>query len=410
MEPGRHMKMIAWMAVVALGITAASAQAQPPVEFVGSGFMTLGAGKMLGGTRGNAGDYSCPCFTSDYAQAGVYDGRNGLQWKPDSKLGLQGVVSMDNQRYSLTGQAVVRGARDGKVDLEWLYGSYKLNSEVTFQIGRKRLPMFYYSDTQDVGVALPWTHLPPQLYGWEAVNFNGANIMVQRRLGDWSATLNLLTGSESIKDAGYDRIYNGRRTRTDAKWKSIVGGDLVLQRDWFETRLVYIQSGTSTRNVSGTWDSATSSFAAATVQSDFTTGIKQRISGVAFNADYKNWLGFAELIHINRPGLNFKDYASIIAVGKRFGKWQLLLTQSRYWGTAVVDQGGDPNGLEAHQTRSITLRHDLTTSSVLKVQLDFQRDRSGPNWGIAQNSASLTGRDPAYGDARLLTVTYDVVF
>ena len=154
----------------------------------------------------------------------------------------------------------------------------------------------------------------------------------------------------------------------------------------------------------------TDTFDPTTVETDYTNGIKQRISGVAFSADYHDWLGFAEFIHIDRPGLNFKDYASIIAAGKRFGKWQLMLTQSRYWGTAVVDQGGDPSALEAHQTRSISLRYDLTTSSALKVQLDFQRDRSGPNWGIAQNSMAPTGMDPPYGNAKLLTVTYDVVF
>jgi hypothetical protein len=406
------MRMTAWMTGLAFAMTTISARAQekPAVEFATSGFMTIGIGKMLGGTRGSVGDYNCPCFASDYAQAGVFDRRSGLQWKPDSKLGLQGVLSMDNQRYSITAQAVARGARDGKVDLEWLYGSYKLTSEVTLQAGRKRLPMFYYSDTQDVGVALPWTHLPPQLYGWEAVNYNGANVMIQSRLGNWSTTLNMLTGSESIKDAGYDRIYNGRRSRTDAKWRNIVGGDLTLQKDWFETRLVYIQSGTSTRNVSGSWDSATSSFDPTTASTTYTTGLKQRIYGAAFNADYKDWLARSEFIHINRPGASFKDYASIVAGGKRFGKWQLLLTESRYWGSAVVERGGDPNALEAHRNRSITLRYDLTTSSALKLQVDFQHDQSGPNWGIAKNSASPSGMDPPYGDARLLSVTYDVVF
>lgn len=406
------MHLTSWMAAAALAASATTINAQESsaVKFSGSGFMTVGIGKMLGGTRTSVGDYNCPCFASDYAQAGVYDGRNGLQWKPDSKLGLQGDLSLDNHRLALTGQVVARGARDGKVNLEWLYASYKLNDQVTLQVGRKRLPMFYYSDTQDVGVALPWTHLPPQLYGWEAVNYNGANVMVQHRFGDWSATMNLLAGAETIRDAGYDRIYNGRRSKTDAKWQNIVGGDLTLQKAWFETRLVYIQSDTSTRNVSGSWDSATGAFDPATVAADFTSGLKQRIYGAAFNADYDDWLARTEFIHINRPGATFKDYASIIAGGRRFGKWQLLLTQSRYWGSAVVERGGDPNALEAHQNRSITLRYDLTTSSAIKAQLDFQRDQSGPNWGIARNSAAPSGMDPAYGHARLLSITYDIVF
>jgi len=60
------------------------------IEYSGSGFMTLGVGKMLGGTRGNVSDYECPCFNADYAQGGIYDGRSGLQWRPDTKIGVQG--------------------------------------------------------------------------------------------------------------------------------------------------------------------------------------------------------------------------------------------------------------------------------------------------------------------------------
>lgn len=409
------MNNTSWMVAAALGLAACSVQAQeaaapPAVQFTGSGFLTLGVGKMLGGTRQEVGDFDCPCFASDYAQAGVYTGSRNLQWKPDSKLGVQGEAALDNRRYSISGQLVARGARNGRVNLEWLYGSYKLNDTVTLQAGRKRLPMFYYSDTQDIGVAFPWTHLPPQLYGWEAVNYNGANLLIQRKLGDWSATANVLAGAESITDAGYDRIYYGRRSRTDAKWKNIVGGDLTLQKDWFETRLVFIQSDTSSRNVGGTWDEALKGYDANTIDPGFTTGIKQRIHGLAFNADYDDWLGRTEWIHITRPGLSFKDFAYIVAVGKRVGKWQGLITRSRYWGTAVVDQGGDPTALEGHATTSLTLRYDLSVSSALKVQLDFQRDQSGPNWGIANDSNSPSGVGKPYGNANLLSFTYDKVF
>lgn len=394
-----------------MNLTSSSVWAETPaVEFAGSGFLTLGLGKMLSGTRANVGDFECPCFASDYAQAGVYDGRSGLQWKPDSKLGVQGVAAFENKRFSLTAQAVARGARDGRINLEWFYGSYKFDDTITLQVGRKRLPMFYYSDTQDIGVALPWTHLPPQLYGWEAVNYNGANLTIQNQIGGWSSTLNLLMGAETIKDAGYDRIYRGRRSRTDVKWDNIVGGDLTLQKDWFETRLVYIESDTRTRNINGTWDASLVDYDPATVEAGYAPAAQQRIIGASFNVDYDDWLGRSEFIHINRPGLSFKDYAYIFAVGKRVGKWQFMLTQSRYRGTAVVDQGGDPDGLEGHITESLSARYDLTTSSAIKVQLDLQRDRSGPNWGIANDMTSATGYGPAYGNAKLLSITYDMVF
>ena len=96
----------------------AATNSHADTEYSGSGFMTLSAGKMLGGTVGNVGGYNCPCFVSDYAQAAIYDGRSGLQWNPDSKLGLQGTASFDDKRFSITAQAVARGAENGAADLE----------------------------------------------------------------------------------------------------------------------------------------------------------------------------------------------------------------------------------------------------------------------------------------------------
>lgn len=391
---------MAIIAVAAVGTVVA--QEAPPVEFSGSGFMTIGVGKMLGGTRNKVADFDCPCFISDYAQAGVYENRSGLQWKPDTKLGVQGSAFFDNRRFSVTSQLVSRGARDGAINLEWLYGSYKVNDSVTVQVGRKRLPMFYYSDIQDVGVALPWAHLPPQLYGWETVNYNGANLMVQQAIGDWSATLNVLAGSETFRDSGYWKIYNGRKSRTDVRWKNIVGGDLLLQKDWFEARFVYLQSKTETQMQKyGYWDPATGYDGALDSSWTPKPAFKQRIYGVALNADYNNWLVRSEFVHIRRPEQTWSDYASILGVGYRFGKWQPMITHSRYWGETARDRDGvkpPSSDLEGHYTVALTLRYDLTTSSSLKVQYDRQNDQSGSTWS------------PNYGNARLLTMTYDTVF
>src|ERR1035437_9715429 len=199
-----HKKLLQGIALMCLlATTNCYADAENGIEYSGSGFMTIAVGKMLGGTTGNVGVYNCPCYVADYAQAAIYDGRNGLQWGPDSKLGLQGSVAFDNQRFSVTAQAVSRGARNGTADLECLYASYKLTDKVTLQAGRQRLPMFYYSDAQDIGVALPWTHLPTWLYGWQAVNYNGASMRYQNQFSDWSAIATLFGGDERNNDSGY---------------------------------------------------------------------------------------------------------------------------------------------------------------------------------------------------------------
>ena len=383
-------------------LTAASSRAAEMngMELTGSGFMTLGVGKMLGGTRNNVSDYNCPCFIADYAQAGVYDGRGGLQWQPDTKLGVQGTAAFDNRRFSLTAQAVSRGARDGAVNLEWLYGSYKLNDQFTLQAGRKRLPMFYYSDVQDIGVALPWTHLPPGPYGWEAVNYNGVNLAYQDQWNDWTAAANLLAGNESKKDSGYWKIYNGRQSRSDIKWSNIVGGDLSLSKDWLETRIVYIQSDTQQTYAGNIWDAATRTYGTPATGAIYPSA-RQQIYGLSVNADYQNWLVRSEFIHINHPGLGYKDFAQLAGVGYRYGKWQPMATWSRYKGTSVdsgLQPGASPGVPNMQQTISLTLRYDLTTSSALKVQYDSQTDHSDPAY------------TPNFGDSRLLTLSYDMVF
>jgi hypothetical protein len=391
------LKTLLLMLALAAGDSRANEGGGP--EYSGSGFLTIGVGKMLGGTQGNVGDYECPCFVSDYAQAAIFDGRSDLQWGPDSKLGLQGAVAFDNRRFSVTGQVVARGASNGRADLEWLYATYKLGEKVAVQAGRKRLPMFYYSDAQDIGFALPWTHLPTWLYGWQAVNYNGLNLTYRDQFGDWTIGTNLLAGDEHRKDSGYWRVFgNGRQSVTDVHWTNIVGGDLVLSRDWFETRLVYLQSDTQDVNVSGAWNYTTQTY-------DPPTGAgpvaKQRIYGLALKADYEDWLLYGELIHIDHPGLTYQDYAETVAVGYRQGKWIPMLTWGRFRGTVVSDgvlPGAPASTANSQQTTTLSLRYDLTTSSDLKIQYDDTSDNSDP------------GFNPRYGSSRLLTLAYDMTF
>ena len=375
------------------------------VEYSGSGFYTIAAGKMLGSTRANVQDYNCPCYISDYAQAGVYDGRSSLQWQPDSKLGVQGSASYNS--VSVTAQVVARGAT-GTADLEWLYGSYDLNDKITIQAGRKRLPMFYYSDVQDIGFVLPWTHLPSGPYGWEAVNYNGINVRYQDRWSGWSATANLLAGGESNNNSGYWKIYNGRQSQSSIKWSNIIGGDLTLSKDWLETRAVYIQSNTQENYGGAIWDGAippSPTYQTYIPQSGPIYPLaKQQIYGLAVNADYQNWLLRTEFIQINHPGLGFRDHAQLVGVGYHYGKWQPMATWSEYRGTTVSDgliPPATPFPENMQQTISLTLRYDLTDTSDLKIQYDSQTDHSGSDY-------QALGYD--YGNSRLLTFTYDRVF
>jgi len=183
----------------------APVRAAPPVDsptpwqWSGSGFLTLAAGKVLGGSRDPDTDagFRCPCLPTDYAQGGIYEA-GSMSLKPDSVLGLQGSLSLGNGDLAATGQVVSRGARGGRVNLEWLYGTWDINPQWTLQVGRKRLPLLGQSEVQDIGYAVPWVHLPPQVYGWEIVNYNGANATYR---GDWAAGRPRPTSSSAARTA-----------------------------------------------------------------------------------------------------------------------------------------------------------------------------------------------------------------
>jgi hypothetical protein len=389
------IRSISYLGFLLLSASVSAAQ-DSIVEFSGSGFLTIGAGKMLSGTTATVLDRQCPCFVADYAQGAVYDGASGWQFAPDSKLGLQGNAKFNDTPFSVTAQAVARGSHNGQADIDWLYGNFQLNDSTDIQFGRKRLPLFYYSDIQDVGFAIPWTHLPPQQYGWEAVNYNGINILHRTRWSNWAATINVLAGRETVADSGYAKIYNGTNSKTSVTWNNIFGGEFSLVKNWFETRLVYIQSETSRVNSSGKWDSATQSFIANT--DPFYQGkvTRQNIYSVAFNVDTDNWLIRSEFLLIDRPGAEFRDHAQLLAAGRRFGSWLLMATASDYRSEAMG--AGDPTAQESHFSRSVTVRYDIDEASDFKVQVDNQKDQGGINWS------------PRYGDSQLLSVAYDRVF
>ncbi len=364
------------------------------IEWSGSGFLTLAAGRIVGGDDDNRRTnpaylgYRGPHLISDWAQGGVYEA-GGVRLAPDSRLGLQGSATF-SPALSLTAQVVARGARDGKVDLEWLYGTWKASDRLTLQFGRKRLPILYYSESQDVGVSYPWLRLPPDLYGWQVVNYNGANLLWRDQAGLWSYSANLFAGAETNRDTGYQKMYNGKHSRTDVKWTNILGGELTVARDWFEGRLGYFQN----RAYNGVPDG-----------NDFDPGYRQRIYTAGVAIDHGPWVLRNEYYLGDLSSVEEKDYAQIYALGYRLGKFLPMLTYATYYTRYIT--GGRRFGYshadeERHDTRSLSLRYDLSTSSALKIQFDDYRDRSG--------AAFRTGGSVAVGNARLIAVSYDLVF
>ena len=389
-----------WLALVVLllPVIVQAEEEENGVSFTGSGFLTIAAGKVVSGdAASDFNGYQGPLFIADYAQGGVYEG-NELCFKADSRIGLQGSAIFSPQ-FLLTGQAVLRATRNGKPDLEWAYGSYQFNDELSLQLGRKRLPLFYYSETQDVGFSSPWIHLPPGQYGWEIVNYNGANLRYQGQWGSWSNSMEIFAGAETKEDNGYWKIYNGKNTRTDSRWSNLVGADLMLAQDWFETRIAYIQSNFQNRYEDP----------AAPPPYDYTPAALQKIYSLSFSVDQHNWVVRNEYLDMDRKAVGEEDYSFLLGVGYRAGKFLPMLTYNQYKmelnpqyadPALIAPASIDPLAAEGWSVLALSLSYALTHSSDIKVQLDRWIDQNGPNFngGVA------------YGNPTLLTLGYDLVF
>jgi hypothetical protein len=320
---------------------------------------------------------SCTRFVADWAHAGVYS--DSPDYREESKLGVQGTLKF-SPAISFTSQLVARTADVSQISLEWAYLTFDINPAWTVQLGRKRLPLFYYSDSQDVGFSYPWLRLPPDVYGWDAVNYNGASTTYRKTFGTWSMKADAFTGSESTKNSPYAKLYYMEPKTIE--WNSIVGGDVELNKDWLTFRLTYIHSGyqqidqqTGSKDV---WPSGAYSG-------------NQTIYGASLNVDTERVLVRSEYSVFDRGSFQYTAKAWMIGVGSPLGKWTPMITASGYRETTRFPDNYVPSNWG---DLSLSVRYDISTSSALKFQVDRLHD--GPNTFM--------------GDSNMIAVSYDFVF
>jgi hypothetical protein len=350
------------------------------LQLSGSGFYTLAAAKAV---RVRVEDKSeglrCRCFVAEYSQGGVHeDGRIGFE--ADSKLGLQGRVANGDGRWSATAQILMRGARGGRVNLEWLYATYEINGNWTAQFGRKRLPLLSFSEVQDVSVAYPWVRLPPQMYGWDIVNYNGANLLWRGTFGEFAVMANAFAGTENLKDSPSEALYYSDGSRTDTRWSGIRGIEVELRRGDLKLRASALRAQSSYV------------FTAPGDVPTFYPGGHLRIASAAAAFEPGPWTFLAETFYGDRRTEYGIDRSWSVAAGRRFGRAQLLWTHSSYRQVinelVSMGQGDDMS--------SVVLRWDAAPGRVWKLQFDDLRDRSTGDFSI--------------GSRRLLSISYSGTF
>ncbi len=363
-----------------LSLLAPTVFAEASANYRLSGFASLVAGSTVSGRDDAVGTppgCTAPCYVADWNNGGVY-GRH-LSLRPESRVGVQGTW-VATPELSATAQLKAR-AVESRARLEWAYLSYK-SGPWDFQIGRKRIPLYYYSEFQDVGVAYPWVSPPPDVYGWEVTNYNGASLRYRDNVGEVGVSASVYGGAEKRKAA---RIYRMSTTDTvDVEWERLLGADLELVRDWFTLRLAYAQA-----NVIEYYRQAGQHF-----------GAKVSMLNLAVNMDFGRWFLLAEVGELARRYVDgddtrFKELGALLGVGVRYGAWTPMLTLSRLHEHAVVPGYNDPDySADRWNTLIASIRYDVKANQALKFQVNRTLDTTG----------RYTGNTTTF------RLSYDVVF
>ena len=309
-------------------------------------------------------------FLADYPKTGIYD--TDLSTDPDTTLGLQ-LSAYFTDNFSLITQAAVHGATDYDPEIDWLYLNYYLTPELSVQAGRKRLPLYYYSDYFDVGYAYYWIRPPPDVYTWQITNYNGVSLLYETALGQWDTSLNIYYGSEESEDNDLLSLLFG--ASVDETWKNMTGIVGTMSNHWLEVRFTHMQ-GLIDRKISG-----------VSVIND----VEQQFLGMSVNLTFNNLLILSEFNNYRQPDNDVEYNAYLLSLGYQIGELTPHITRSGFK-QEINALGND----EQHHTTSVGLRWDVVDNIAVKVQYD----------NVVDNGVIV----PVKGDSKSVSFAVDFVF
>jgi len=348
-----------------------------------SGFLSVVAGKVLSGSYdGTVGayHYQCPCYIADWANGGVY--RSNWSLEPETHGGVQLDYTFNNS-LSATVQVTSRGP---KVTPEFQYAfiDYKINGHWNVHVGRERLPLYYYSEFQDIGVAYPWVSPPAEVYGWEVTNFNGGSIHYKDVFGGVRTNAEIYGGSERVTNAAETAFISYPNAKGNAFWKDIFGAEAEFTKSFWTIHANYMTALNSWNDYSG---------------NNLAT---QRITimGVAANLDFDDWFIVSEGGQFTRNnylyGFTEKNPSYSVGVGYRYGAWTPLINYAKFVDHYTYQVAQFPVPQFPNGGWGATLRYDIDPKSDIKIQYDKFQDMSF--------DAGFSG------NAKVLRISYDVAF
>jgi len=323
-------------------------------------------------------------YVADYPNLGIYDD----EWDigQESRFGLQMNATISDE-LSATVQMVSRANNDYEAQVEWMFVNYALNDDLELQAGKLRVPVYYYSEYMDVGIAYPWIRVPADAYSLDVTSFNGLQLNHRMFMGNTSFTTAIFTGRAKNENSElmsylFDNdpgdVTGTGSANVDRYFTNILGVGFEVNMDSTIFKVSYTQA-------------------------DFDETIVN-----SFTAEADGTIKFMDIFIQQNFGpmsvmLEYNDYDPFYS--SYFASFNYTLGQATYYlmhskfELDATDGTGTP--FEEHDTNALGMRYNLSAKVAVKADITMMTD----------TGASPVNRDPdGDGDVTIFSTSLDFMF
>jgi hypothetical protein len=317
-------------------------------------------------------------FTTNYKQPTGPGFTHAWSVTPDSKVGAQ-LSGTFMDRLSAVVQVVSQYQADGtyKPDVEWANLKYQITPDADIRAGRIALPTFMYSDSVNVGYALPYVRIPLEIYFQLPItNSDGVDGTYRFHVGGITTTVQAYVGrfNSAVPQGYYDaRQLRGITTTLEDDALTVHLSYQMLRYDFAQGGIVY------------------------------NAGDPQSLLSIGASYDPGTWYIQGEWVRLPDDNLGLY-YAGYLFGGYRIDKLTAYLGYAR---TYMTQPGSfDIPPIIDQRTSTLGLRWDLARHIDAKVQLDHTVLHGGLTSSFINPQP---GFDPT-GTVNILSLAVDFVW
>jgi hypothetical protein len=130
--------------------------------------------------------------------------------------------------------------------------TYKPSDSWSFSAGRKRVPLYYYSDFLDVGYAYHWIRPPISVYSQQMTSYDGVQATYSLPIGNWDTSITYYYGNSEFdaeSNDNDDKTTIAGREDSEFEYDELTGIVLNTSYDWMRIRATYVQAQFAARAV-----------------------------------------------------------------------------------------------------------------------------------------------------------------